>query len=287
MIGVGRLSQVLRVIAVSGLVKNGNPISATLIAPSDAGKSELLSKTLPPHARVINDFTTASMQTLLNEKSPPKWIVVPDFNQVISHKPSVATLAMAFLLSLLAEGITEIPGVDGKVKLQAKHFKKRGLRIALLTGMTPDMFKSRRRAWRSTGLLRRLVPIYYTYGMDTQRHIQKSIRAGVDQLDYTAIRQKSLKPCTIVISKTLSHEIERLSQAVTDNQLVWRFKHESGNDNVQKAHDFPFSVHKMFRNYVKAHALLRGARGHVATQADFIGLCDFAKFVRYDRPEEL
>src|SRR5437870_4709531 len=110
MVNVERIATILNTIAASGFVKDSAPISATLIAPSDAGKSQLLSASLPPDARVINDFTFMSMITMLQEKNPPTWIVVPDFNSVISHKPSVATLTMAFLLSLLGEGVTEIPG---------------------------------------------------------------------------------------------------------------------------------------------------------------------------------
>lgn len=285
MIAVERLTTVLRVIAVSDMVPNAHPISATLIAPSDAGKSALLTHTLPASARVINDFTTASMTTLLADQHPPKRIVVPDFNQVISHKPSVSALAMAFLLALLAEGITEIPGVDEKAKLLAKNFKKRGLRIALLTGMTPEMFHSRRGKWRAIGLLRRLVPVYYTYSQDTAEEIQSSIQRGIDQLDYTFSHQKKLKSRPVSVNEKISQQVKSLSQFVVDNQLVWNRRSGDGRTFVEKGHEFPFSLHKIFRSYVKAHALLNNRTN--ATRADFDALKDFSKFVRYDRPEEL
>jgi hypothetical protein len=209
------------------------------------------------------------------------WIVVPDFNQVISHKPAVATLTMAFLLALLAEGITEIPGVDARAKLQAKSFKKRGLRIALLTGMTPDMFNSRRGKWRSTGLLRRLLPIHYTYSAATVDTIQETIRHGSDLLDYSLKRQQRIKPGTVMIPAGISHQIKDLSAYVVSNQLVWKREDGSARAGI----DFPFSLHKIFRNYVKAHALLHGRR--MARHVDFNALKDFSRFVRYDRPEEL
>jgi hypothetical protein len=281
MLNVERLTTVLRTIAVSGLVKNGAAISVTLIAPSDAGKSELIAKTSPPNARVINDFTTASMTALLSEPKPPTWIVVPDFNQVISHKPAVATLTMAFLLSLLAEGITEIPGLEGRAKLQAKSFRKRGVRIALLTGMTPDMFNSRRGKWRSTGLLRRLIPIYYTYSATTIGTIQKAISQGGDALDYSLKKQTRLRSREIIIPSKIAGPIKDLSGHVTANQLIWKRDDGSQRQGI----DFPFSLHKVFRNYVKASALLHGRR--TATRADLLALKDFSRFVRYDRPEEL
>lgn len=285
MIGVERLTRVLRTIAASGLVKESSPISVTLIAPSDAGKSELISKTLPPNARVINDFTTASMQTLLNEPHPPQWIVVPDFNQVISHKPAVATLTMSFLLALLAEGITEIPGVDAKAKMQAKRFTKRGIRIALLTGMTPDMFHSRRGKWRSTGLLRRLLPINYTYSPDTIANIQAIIQHGQDTLDYAHRRQSKIKPAAVSINAEIAEAVKSLSEFVTNEQLVWKTVGDDGRAHIFRANEFPFSLHKIFRSYIKAHALINHRTK--VTRADFLALKDFSKFVRYDRAEAL
>lgn len=284
MIGVERLTTILQTIAVSSMVKNGNPISATLIAPSDAGKSELLSKALPPNARVINDFTTASMTTILSEPKPPTWIVVPDFNSVISHKPAVATLTMAFLLALLAEGVTEIPGVDQRAKLIADKFKARGLRIALLTGMTPDMFHSRRGKWRSTGLLRRLVPIYYSYSTLTVSNIQETIRAGADLLDYSIKRRKRMRAASVTITETHTTAIQNLSQSIIANQLVWHIRKDD-REVVLRGQQFPFSLHKTLRVYIRAHALMHGR--HVTTKLDLQALYDFSKFIRYDHPEEI
>lgn len=290
MINVERLTTVLQTVAVSGLVQNGNPISITLIAPSDSGKSQLISKTLPPDARVINDFTFASMASILNEDKPPTWIVVPDFNSVISHKPAVATLTMAFLLSLLAEGVTEIPGVDHDAKLKALAFRKkakqRGIKIALLTGMTPDMFYSRRGKWRATGLLRRLVPVSYTYSDDTVDKIQQAIQQGLDVLDYAHQKQARIKTRPVEIPAGLiATEIKALSHKVVAEQLVWNHRGADGSSRIERGHDFPFTIHKVFRNYAKAAALLRGRT--IVGQQDLKSLKDFSKFVRYSGAVEL
>lgn len=285
MIGVDRLVRVLRIVAATASVENAGPISIVLVAPSDGGKSQLIAKTAPPNARVINDFTFASMVQLLSEKTPPTWIVVPDFNAVISHKPAVASLAMGLLLSLLAEGITEIPGVDKEAKLKAKSFKKRGLRIALITGMTPDMFHSKRGKWRETGLLRRLTPIQYTYSDETIEEIQTLIREGSDALDYSLEKSKKLKRRAIKIPAAIAREVEALARFVIETQLVWKYHTVSGEERFKKGHEFPFSVHKIFRNYIKASALTRG-KG-VCERKDFLALKDFSRFVRYDRAEEL
>lgn len=284
MINVERVDRILSRLALTGLVKNGRGlISATLIAPSDAGKSELLLRNQPAGARVINDFTFGSLVPIVADPKPPKWIVVPDLNQAMSHKPAVANLTMAFLLPLLGEGVTEIPGLDGhaKVRTALRRAKGRGITIGLLTAMTPEMFFSKRGKWKETGLLRRLIPIYYSYSVESQVEIQTLIRKGEDRLTYThgSIRSRG-KAIDVTIPERLERPIERLSEQVSD-QLSFRSK---GGRTVQ-AIEFPFSIHKTLRTYVRACAL-QDSRS-ACTEADFAATEDFARFIRYDRPERL
>jgi hypothetical protein len=284
-IGTSRLENVLTVLGSTRAVKDGRgAISAQLIAPSDAGKSELLLQHLPFGARVINDMTFASLLEIIIDPKPPAWIVIPDLNQAISHKPQVANLTMAFLLPLLGEGVTEIPGFDGtpKVKAALRRAKERGLTVGLLTAMTPQMFLGKRGKWRDSGLLRRLVPLYYTYSTETQRRIHSVIRNGHDVLSYRhAVPKRHVKkPVSIALDDAISKDLEKLANDVTEDQLTWRV-----NGQMTRALEFSFSTHKTFRTYAKAHAMISG-RSRVS-RGDFDATVDFSKFVRYDRPERL
>ena len=290
MIGVQRLTRVLRVLATSDQVAPTNArLSAILIAPSDAGKSELLLSHLPPDARVLDDFTSAGLYHLLKERPHPSWIVVPDLNALISHKPSVANLTMANLLSLLGEGTSEILGPDGaKVKITDEP---NGIRLGLLTGVTPDMFFSKRGRWRATGFLRRLIPIYYTYGAETQETIQSTIRQGSDATPYTRVVMpvRTRKPRNVPIPGPLAKAAEKMSEDAIRYQLRWSVgktttEHRDDARGVQ-AFELPFSLHKMYRRYLRAHARLQG-RSRV-TNSDLQALADFHRFVRYDKPEIL
>lgn len=286
MIGVERLQKVLAVVGASASVKNGSgPISVNLIAPSDAGKTQLILSAQPPNARVLNDFTTASLLRLLDTQKPPTFLIVPDLNTVISHKPAVATLTMAFLLSLLAEGVTEIPGVDEAVKLKAKNLKARGVRVALITGMTPEMFHTKRGAWRKTGFLRRLVPIHFAYSDETLAKIQDSIQNGSDSLAYRHQVQRPPARRDIELPKKIEEGIRRLSEQVTERQLIWTARTKDGLERIQQAHEYPFSAHKTLRQFTRAAALLDNRR--TAQQKDLTTVRDIVRFMRYDRPEEI
>lgn len=284
MYGVERISKILQVFAASDAVVPGESrLSGILIAPSDAGKSELLLSHLPTGARVLDDFTSASLYHLCKERPLAEWVIVPDLNALIAHKPSVANLTMANLLSLLGEGTTEILGPDGaKVKVDDNG---KPIKFGLVTGITPDMFGSKRGRWRQTGFLRRLVPIYYTYGIETQAIIQASIRTGNGNTPYTRHSMpKKPKPKKVSIEKSIAHEIQVLAEYAIRYQLRWGGRDENDSRSV-KAFDLPFSVHKTFRRFAQSHARLNGRL--VVKPKDMDALKDFSLFVRYDQPEVL
>lgn len=286
MIGVQRLQEALRVIAATASVTNGSgPVSANLIAPSDAGKTELILSSQPANARVINDFTFAALIKILDTPKPPTFLIVPDLNVVISHRPTVAALAMALLLSLMAEGVTDIPGIDEESKLKAKRLKQRGVRVALITGMTPEMFQGKRGQWRKTGFLRRMIPLHYAYSLDTQQAIQSSIADGQDTLKYFHVNATRVKAGPVEIPTKVRADLKTLSENIVQRQLTWGRPDREGETRGVQAHAYPFSAHKTLRQLVRAAALLKGR--HTANQTDLKTVKDICKFMRYDRPEEV
>ena len=286
MIGVERLHACLQIVAASQYVINGmGPISINIIAPSDAGKTGLMLSTLPHRARVINDFTAASLLNIVGEPKPPVYLVVPDFNVAMSHKPTVANLAMALMLALIAEGITEIPGVDEAYKVRAKQLHARGLRFAFVTGMTPEMFYSRRGKWRNTGLLRRLVPINYVYSKVTEKRVQDSIANGGDLLQYLHSRSQHFRRRKIVIPESIASKLRDLSEHVTERQLVWGGRDRDGRSRVTQATEYPFSSHKVLRQLARSSALLNDRE--TVTLDDDRAVVEFSRFMRYDRAEEV
>ena len=287
MIGVEKVEKALAIIGASQSVKNGSgPVSANIIAPSDSGKSQLMLKALPAGARVLNDITTMTLNAMMQEKTPPTYIVVPDFNVVISHKPAVAELTMALLLALMGEGVTELhPGLQNEVRIMMTRARKTGLRIALITGMTPEMFNGKRGKWRSTGLIRRMVPIHFAYTVRTQRLIQTSIEKGGDSLEYNHTKQKKFKARSVDIPMNIRRQLRELSEVVVD-QLCWRAGDaRDGRQHILKGVKYPFTPHKILRQLARAAAILND-HGTV-TADDFNDTEMVAEFMRYDHPTEV
>lgn len=284
------IGNILKVIAATQSLTDVQPMSVCLMASSDAGKSAMLLSHLPKGARVLDDLTTASLFQVLDDKDRPRVIVLPDLNQAISHRPTVVQLLMAALLSLMGEGLTEIPGVDPKhpFKLKADEMAKGGLRIAVLTAVTPEMFFGYRSRWRNIGLLRRLTPIYYTYPHSTVSKIQRVIRQrkpGKKDEAYTRHELPPVKPGAPRIPDIIGRDVEMLSLQLQVKQLIWQKRGRDGSEKPIQALDFPFTVHKTLQTYIRAHALLH--RRTTVTQSDLDALRDAARFMRYDRPEEV
>ena len=288
LIGVARLQHALRVIGATASIEGGSgPVSAVLIAPSDAGKSKLLMASQPHNSRVLTDFTYGSLLHLLSKQDQPQpdFIVVPDLNIAVSHKPAVAQLTMALLLSVMGEGIVEIPGLDDRTKLKIAQLKDRGVSVGLLTAMTPDIFRSRRGQWRKTGFLRRLVPLNYHYSAMTERLIQTSIRNGNSGLSYAVTAFPVIPKARVSIRANHAGDLEALSDNLTRRQLAWSWTDRDGIKRIQQVTDYPFSAHKVCRQLACASALLRGSRQ--VTSADLDSVRDIAAFIRYDRAEEI
>lgn len=237
-------------------------------------------------SKVLGDFTSESLLHFV-DKERPSHIIVPDFNTVISHKASVANLTVSFLLSLLGEGASQIPGIDGKSKFNLHELFKEGYHCAFLTATTWQMFRAKRGKWRDLGFLRRLVPIYYSYRSPTVMAVNKSIQDG-QRFDYGGSGNKGTtktgKPENVTISSDIAQTINELSSQVL-GQLTWTYKSKSGSTSNVKAVDYSFDLHQWMRTFVKAAALLR--HSHKVEQADLAFLTDFSRFIRYDRPEEI
>jgi hypothetical protein len=283
-IGAERLQRALHVIGTSQYVENGmGALSCNLISPSGGGKTELILSRLPVGAQVENDVTYMTLIHLMKQQKPPSYLVVPDLNMVISHKPAVAELTMAMLLALTGEGVTDLnPGLQNEVKIKMARTKKTGLRIGLITGITPQMFASKRGKWRSTGLLRRLIPLNYCYTKLTQNKIQRAISSdiGADALNYNHAKIHAVRRRHVTIEPDAAEYIRELSEQVT-YQLAWRGKDRS----IVHAIDYPFDPHKALRQIARSAAALSDRS--IVNEDDLIDVKNIAAFMRLDHPVEL
>jgi len=279
-INVNCLEQALRRVQISAAIEGTRPLNVIIIGPSGGGKSLLLANCAASNAAMLMDFTSESLLRFC-DREKPKFIINPDLNIVVSHKPSVANLTVAALLAITGEGVSKIPGIEGNIKFQLPE----GFVCGVMTACTYDMYISKRGKWRQIGLLRRLLPLYFAYTPGTVTTINEHIAKGMTP-QYKP-NSKWAIPTTkhkVHISDVFSARLRDLASA-TMSQMCWQYRGKNGDFRNARAYDYSFDLHLMFRTYAKSCALERSA-GDVAEQ-DYLETEILSRFVRLDRPNEI
>jgi len=175
MMKVDKIIELVRCVVMSGKIKNEIPLSAIIIAPSESGKSEILSLFADsPNVVWANDLSSKP----LVEKIIPKieggatHIMVPDFIKILLHNKMTSYSLITTLSSLTAEGLKDIYfyGME-------RNYNKL-IRCGLITSITPEAFRRREKYWGEIGFMSRLIPITYKYSEKTKNEIHEYIKSG-------------------------------------------------------------------------------------------------------------
>src|SRR5216684_1802124 len=111
LIGLDPLLEIVETAIYSAHLADTIPISAILIGPSGAGKSKAIIQYKGTNGcHLTNDVTSMGLQDILgaDHENKVRFLVVPDFNVVLSHRASTLQLTVANLLSVLSEGTMRI-----------------------------------------------------------------------------------------------------------------------------------------------------------------------------------
>jgi hypothetical protein len=263
MISVAPIIEIINTAYASAMLTNDRPISVLLIAEPDDGKSHIVLSYIVEYSVVLSDFTSKGLHAIISQHSkPPLVLVCPDMNAILSHRYTVSGSTVANLLSLLEEGSMKVADAGAVRDFQ-------GFRVSMIACMTPAMLRAKRAKWRSIGMLRRFLPIAYTYTPETVEAIHASIRSGSykNEIEQAALRVPS-KSASIKIEAPMAREIDELVRPYAE---------------IVEARGF--TLHKMARSYVKARALLAGRR--IATQKDLEHFKFMLRFVNPERPHAI
>lgn len=286
MIGTEPLCEIIETAIFTGYVKGSIPVSGMLIGPSGAGKSKVLMQyqnSIGCH--VTTDVTSMGLQELMagDPQEKIRFIVIPDFNIVLSHRTSTLQLTIGNLLSMTSEGTIRID--DGRDIKEAKHGP-----VGILSAMTREIYAGMGKKWAAMGFSRRFLPINYDYGLRTRELVQRSIASGHITMLHLTPRLVSApsRDMGISISKENSDRIMNYSHDLAENigfipvrggrDKAGQFKPKAINNGKQ----IEFSPHMVLRTLAKAHAL-RDERSEVE-DADMEFLMKLISYTRYDQP---
>jgi hypothetical protein len=304
MIGTESLSEILETILHSAHLTQAIPLSCMLIGPSGAGKSKLVMQYQSAvGCHLTTDVTSMGLQEILAKDTEEKvrFIILPDFNLVLSHRTSTLQLTIGNLLSMTSEGTIRID--DGRAVKETKHGP-----IGIISAMTREMYATIGKKWIALGFSRRFLPINYDYGLQTREKVQASIATGRTTMLHLPERKLSItkQKVAVAISEEDSNRIILYSNELAHNigwiplragahprknkngqQITVRPEFRQGSDIAKPKAIFTgkqmeFSPHIVLRTLARAHAL-RDQRDKV-NEDDMSFVMQVIAFTRYDQP---
>ena len=272
--GLRPLEELLHGIIGTAFVSGYIPVSCILVAASGAGKSRTLIRFDTDDRDYIiraDDLTSSGLFDILvtDKENKLKYILIPDFNPVLSHKASVTSLLIANLLSVTQDGTVRI--ADGRQQKECKHNP-----MGILTSCTFDVFARHSRRWHELGITRRIVPLHYTYCLQTIRAAQKLIRDGRITNRIQSIVLDAYTPNRVGISQRHSLEIESLSERLALNLGQYVMLKKGIRTPQQGLALLPMAPHIVLAAVAKGNAL-RFKRRQV-NQQDIDLATDFVAF---------
>lgn len=168
MINMEDLKKILKLVLLSGNLKNAKPLSLLVLSRSGNGKTELITSFKKSSVGFVTDMSFIGLLKWLEDDKKLKHIIIPDFIKITEKKRSTTANLISCLNALTEEGV-------GKIKIfnTEKDFSNRV--IGLITATTKASFAQHKKAWESFGFVQRMVIISYDYKDETIDLIMNSI----------------------------------------------------------------------------------------------------------------
>lgn len=248
MIKTEDISKIVKLVLISGCLKEIKPLSLLLIGDVGIGKTEIITNFKSSRILFMTDLSYMGLLEELKDKKDVTHIIIPDFIKITKKKRSTSDNLISLINAGTEEGI-------GNIHLQ--NFKEdfKGKRIGIITSTTKSSYYGNKKAWSGIGFLDRFLICSYSYSDDTIEAIIKYINEE-KYLNKTIKEQiKNLKKVSIKTKTTLNEKLNPL-------------------------------IHKRFRSLknlqalVKCNALLRGS--NIVENSDVEEVTRLSKYINLE-----
>lgn len=271
-----QLATIVETALHTAAIRDEIPISIILVGPSGSAKSKLLKLyELCPNVHVTDSVTSQGLWEIVQRDPENKksFIIIPDINPTLSRRSSTTQATIGNLLSITGDGTVRID--DGRGDKACKHTP-----MGLITACTPEIYHRHARQWFALGLIRRIIPIFYSYSSTTQDALQKLVREGKIHSSFGAPKQYALPPLSRpVLNSNTPFEFEVKSKDLAHNLGKLQFL-EKGTRKWLIKNVVPVSPHVTIRTLAMAHALRRHSAKVEDNEVEFI-----KTFVSFTDPE--
>lgn len=175
MIGIERLTQLIRLTLFTAHLEGEKPISLLIVSDRpESGKTQVIKKfNKNKKVALVTDATAFGIWRDFRdslEKNEINHLLFPDFLTATSRQKATVESLITTLNPLIEEGLAELhTGFLKPLKITSPH------PIGIILAMIKAPFEKQREEWTRNGFLSRLLVCSYKYSDDTVKAIFKSI----------------------------------------------------------------------------------------------------------------
>lgn len=180
MINMNDLMKIVKLILLTGNLKEEKPMSLLIIGKSGIGKTELITNFDKKTLCSRTDLSYQGILNILGKNKDIKHIIIPDFIKITQKKRSTSDNFISILNAGTEEGIGEIDIGNFHYDLRVKcGTEMKNRHIALITATTKASFSQHKKRWESFGFVQRMLVVSYDYNDDTIEKIMNSINERI------------------------------------------------------------------------------------------------------------
>jgi hypothetical protein len=263
------------------------PLSLFLIAPTESNKTRilLLFKKFP-HVKTLDNMSAKPLNDLIAKQEHRQnvfHLIILDFIRLLQQKGKTADAVIGTLLNLTEEGAQESAFFGQEYKL------KNRLKMGILTGITPALFRKHFAKWNENGAMTRWLFCSYRYSSTTIEAVKTYISKNLPYMVADVItRVKQYGKRSIPINPDISAGIRLLSDQVEERLKTFYVIRMHGS-NITKIYleMQGFRLQKMLRLLIQCIAYDRGRFDGVNYEdlEELKRMCDLIRLP--DNPKEI
>jgi hypothetical protein len=249
----------------SGSIRGEIPVSLILVGPSGSAKSKLIKQYECPQIHITDSVSSQGLWEIVQRdtKNEKHFILIPDINPTLSRRNSTTQATIGNLLSLTGDGTVRID--DGRGDKVCRHTP-----IGLITACTPEIYHKHAKQWFALGLVRRIIPIFYSYCSTTVDELQCLVRDNKIHGSLDSISKFKLPPIARpAIGSVGIFDFESKSKDLAINLGKLQYT-DKGVRKWQVKDIVPVSPHITIRTMAMSHALRRKSAEVGAPEVEFI-----------------
>lgn len=167
LIAVEDLLKVIKLVAISGYLKNYKPLSLILVSKVGNGKTEIISSFCAKNIVFLTDLSSTGVYNLMKNEHLTH-IIIADFTKITMKNKQTSNNLMTTLNSAMEEGLH-------KQELKNTSIDMKGRNIGLITSTTKASYGQNKQTMEDFGFTSRMIVVSYDYGEKTFNDIMESI----------------------------------------------------------------------------------------------------------------